>query len=497
MNLFAATVLLCCACSDGSNDGGPAKGGELKLTPQVLTLSNDASTQHVTVEATADWGVTSEAESWCKVSPSGGIAGTSTIRVTIAENKTGDVRETNLVFRMGTEPVSLPVRQNYLVEAVEISDPAFRTYLLTTYDTDKDGVLSTREAAAVTRIEAHGLGIKAMPELNEWFKQITYLDCSDNALTTLDVSELTQLVHLDCSGNRLTTLDIRNQQSLESFDATGNPDLNTIYVWTGFTAPAGFSKPDGATYVEPDIPTPAGYRLVWQDEFNDGGTAMPSMNRWWYETGDGGWGNNELQDYVTGKYGSEQLAVISNGTLKIIAKKIDSKVRSVRMNSIDSWTYGYFEARLKLASGKGTWPAFWMMPKNFRAWPADGEIDIMEEVGYNPNYVSSSIHCTAYNHGIGTQKTNEILIPTAQSEFHTYACEWTEDFLKFYFDGKLHFTFANDKKGNKDTWPFDAPFYLKLNLAWGGNWGGAQGVDESCLPATYEIDYVRVFKKLE
>ncbi|MDE6711925.1 MAG: glycoside hydrolase family 16 protein, partial [Alistipes sp.] len=156
-----------------------------------------------------------------------------------------------------------------------------------------------------------------------------------------------------------------------------------------------------------------------------------------------------------------------------------------------------FEARLKLCTGKGTWPAFWMMPKNFTSWPGDGEIDIMEEVGYNPNYVSSSIHCNAYNHPNNTQKTHEFLLATAQTEFHTYAVEWTADCLRFIFDGTEHFRFANDGKGDKNTWPFYAPFYLKLNLAWGGNWGGAQGIDEGCLPATYEVDYVRVFKKNE
>jgi beta-glucanase (GH16 family) len=165
------------------------------------------------------------------------------------------------------------------------------------------------------------------------------------------------------------------------------------------------------------------------------------------------------------------------------------------MNTARSWTYGYFEARLKLPVGKGTWPAFWMMPKNFTAWPDDGEIDIMEEVGYRPNYVSSSIHCKAYNHSIGTQKTAEKYIATAQAEFHVYAVEWTQDYIFGYIDGVRYFTFTNDKKDIYDSWPFYKPFYLKLNLAWGGNWGGAQGVDPTFLPATYEIDYVRVFQK--
>lgn len=496
--LLAASALLAGACS-GSDDPAPAQGGELTFSPAALSLSDEASVQLVTVEAASDWGVSSEGSSWCRVSPSGGIAGTSEIRITVDENKTGEARTANLVFRIpGCDNKLLPVTQNYKVEAVAIADPAFRAYLLENFDTDGDGVLSTKEAAAVTRIEASGRGIRSMAELNSVFPQLTYLDCSGNELTQLDLSRLTQLVHLDCSDNRLTELDIQGLPGLATFDATGNPDLGDIYVWTGFTPGTGFSKPESAVYVEPEIATPAGYRLVWAEEFNASGESLPDASKWWYETGDGGWGNHELQDYVAGgQYQGEKLALVSNGTLKIVAKKIDGKVRSVRMNTSKGWTYGYFEARLKLCTGKGTWPAFWMMPKNFTAWPGDGEIDIMEEVGYNPNRVSSSIHCNAYNHTKGTQKTNEIFLGTAQTEFHTYAVEWTAEYLRFIFDGEEHFRFANDGKGDYDTWPFFNPFYLKLNLAWGGDWGGAQGIDESCLPATYEVDYVRVFQKIE
>lgn len=244
---------------------------------------------------------------------------------------------------------------------------------------------------------------------------------------------------------------------------------------------------------------PEGYTLMWQDEFNafrlDGGKpAMPDRTQWYYETGGHGWGNNEIQNYVAGVHGKDTCAVVSDGTLKIIAKRKGDEVISARLNTQKNWTYGYFEARLKLPQGKGTWPAFWMLPKDFKHWPADGEIDIMEEVGYRPNWTSSAIHCTAYNHSIGTQKTGEQYIATAESEFHVYALEWTADYIKCFVDGTLHFIFENEKKG-VDTWPFDKPFNLKLNLAWGGNWGGAEGVDESKLPAVYEIDYVRVYQK--
>ncbi|MDH6306354.1 beta-glucanase (GH16 family) [Parabacteroides sp. PF5-5] len=256
----------------------------------------------------------------------------------------------------------------------------------------------------------------------------------------------------------------------------------------------------GQEIKEPTAYVPEGYTLVWQDEFNDspldnGRAAMPDQERWYYETGAHGWGNNELQNYIAGIDGADTCAFISDGTLKIVAKKRNDEVLSIRMNTTKEWKYGYFEAALKLPAGKGTWPAFWMLPKDIIDWPLDGEIDIMEEVGYRPNWASSAVHCMAYNHTIGTQKTGEQLIPTAQTAFHVYALEWTEDYIKGYVDGKCHFTFENDKQGYKDTWPFDVPFYLKLNLAWGGNWGGAEGVDESALPATYEIDYVRVYQK--
>ncbi|MCL2073732.1 MAG: family 16 glycosylhydrolase [Marinilabiliaceae bacterium] len=247
---------------------------------------------------------------------------------------------------------------------------------------------------------------------------------------------------------------------------------------------------------------PPGYSLIWQDEFNEprlsnGKPTLPKNSHWWFETGHGkdGWGNNEIQYYVSGFSGVDTCAQIYGGTLKIIAQKVGNQVFSIRMNSDESWKYGYFEARIKVPTGKGTWPAFWMLPKNFVTWPDDGEIDIMEAVGFAPNNVHCSIHCKAYNHINNTEKTASKAVPTAQTDFHIYAVEWTEDYIYGFVDGVRYFTFLNDKKGNKDTWPFNEPFYLKLNLAWGGNWGGAQGIDETALPATYEIDYVRVYQK--
>lgn len=258
---------------------------------------------------------------------------------------------------------------------------------------------------------------------------------------------------------------------------------------------------------ELNIEVPDGYRLMWNDEFN--GDGVDPLN-WEFENWAPGYVNNELQRYVPGgEKGGVKTAFVENGALNIVARVLGTEVISARMNSSTgegkrAWTYGWFEARILLPSGKGTWPAFWMMPVNqnydknspsYNPWPDCGEIDIMEEVGYHPDYTSSSIHCKAYNHGIGTQKTKEVLTPGAEGSFHVYALEWTPDYIQTYVDGNKLLYFANDHQNNKATWPFNTAFYLTLNLAWGGAWGGAMGVDPSVLPATMQIDYVRVFQK--
>lgn len=133
---------------------------------------------------------------------------------------------------------------------------------------------------------------------------------------------------------------------------------------------------------------------------------------------------------------------------------------------------------------------------NTNPWPQCGEIDIMEEVGADPNQVSSSLHTQNYNHTKGTQKTHAMNCPGAEEEFHVYALEWTEDFINTYVDGKLQLSATKSSMGaDHDSWPFHYAFYPILNLAWGGDWGGYKGVDDSALPVTMQIDYLRVFQK--
>ena len=240
---------------------------------------------------------------------------------------------------------------------------------------------------------------------------------------------------------------------------------------------------------------PEGYSLVWHDEFDTGSELNP--NDWVHEVQNSGWVNHELQNYVNHKTPEGKLVTeVRNGHLRITALKEGGKVYSGRVYAKRNtgWKYGYIEASIKLPKGKGTWPAFWMMPVNFRSWPADGEIDIMEEVGYHPNYVSSSLHANAHVHSNGTQVTHEMLCEGAEGEFHTYAIQWTAQNITTWVDGKLQLSYDNRGLG-RDDWPYDDPFYIIFNLAWGGDWGGAQGVDESALPVTMEVDYVRVFQK--
>lgn len=261
-------------------------------------------------------------------------------------------------------------------------------------------------------------------------------------------------------------------------------------------------------FSEEDIPVtpgemviPEGYKLVWNDEFDDGPTLDPS--HWTHEVQGSGWVNNELQNYVNHQTSSGQVVTeVKDGSLHIHCFKEGGKIYSGRVYAHvnKGWQYGWFEARINLPKGKGTWPAFWMMPVgndwSTNPWPMCGEIDIMEEVGCVPNEVSSSIHTQDYNHTKNTQKTHAMTISNAEGEYHVYALEWTEDSITTYVDGNLQLRVLKANLGSgHNQWPFHYAFYPILNLAWGGSWGGMKGVDESALPVTMSVDYIRVFQK--
>ena len=245
--------------------------------------------------------------------------------------------------------------------------------------------------------------------------------------------------------------------------------------------------------VEPDsLRGPAGYHLVWHDEF--GGTSLSSD--WTIEKWDAGRVNNEKQAYPgTESYKGQKLIDVKGGYLSIIARNINNRYYSGRIygKRNTGWKYGYIAARIRVPAGKGTWPAFWMMPVAGGTWPATGEIDIMEHVGFNPDVVHSTIHCTKYNNGGTAVETASRNIGNATSAFHIYAVEWTAEYMKFYIDNQLLLTYNNE--GTVSAWPFNNEFYVILNLAWGGDWGGQQGTDDNALPAAMDVDYVRVYQK--
>ena len=242
------------------------------------------------------------------------------------------------------------------------------------------------------------------------------------------------------------------------------------------------------------------YELVWSDEFEYRG--LPDSSKWTYDVGDGcpdicGWGNNELQYYTGNRLKN---ARVKNGNLIIEAHKEAYENReytSARLltRDRDAWKYGRFEIRAKLPSGRGTWPAIWMLPEEwaYGGWPESGEIDIMEHVGYEPDRVYATVHTEAFNHVQGTQDTDTLRIPDAEQQFHVYAMEWTPQSIRWSVDGQHYSTFENRNATYKE-WPFDRPFHLILNIAVGGNWGGSQGVDDRIWPQQFVIDYVRVYQ---
>ena len=245
---------------------------------------------------------------------------------------------------------------------------------------------------------------------------------------------------------------------------------------------------------DPDYTVPGG--LIWSDEFN---SSSVNKSNWTFEigTGDWGWGNDELQYYTDGDN-----VEITDGKLVITARKEnDNKERgsytSTRMVTMNKqeFTYGRIEIRAKLPSGTGVWPAIWMLGSNLGqvGWPACGEIDIMEYVGYQPDIVHSTVHTTAGSGGNGSGSS--MSLPTAEEAFHIYGLLWTEESLTFYVDSpdNVVHVYAPASK-NDANWPFNKPHFFILNLAVGGTWGGVQGIDNSIFPQSMEVDYVRVYE---
>ncbi|HUI94047.1 MAG TPA: glycoside hydrolase family 16 protein [Chitinivibrionales bacterium] len=237
-----------------------------------------------------------------------------------------------------------------------------------------------------------------------------------------------------------------------------------------------------------------GWKLVWADSF-DTYSGLPDSTKWSYQVGAGGWGNNEAEYYTANR---PENCRVENGTLIIEARQDfwqNNEYTSARIRTMNKgdWLYGRFEVRAKLPYGGGTWPAIWMMPTDnaYGGWPQSGEIDIMEHVGNDPSVIHFSAHSLTYNWRAGTAKTDTTRADDFATAFHVYAMEWTPDTIRGYLDTLCYFTYVNEHSG-WESWPFDRRFYFILNIALGGDWGGA--IDNNIFPQQMVIDYVKVYQ---
>ncbi len=447
---LALLALLCSSCSsdNGGNEGGGASNITVSLSPETISTSALGGTYTIDVTTNAkEWTAYSSDASTVAVTPSGTTSQTGTIKAVVTKNTTSSSRTATVTFKSGTFRKEITVTQTapLSVDQTSISKPA--------------------EATSVD-LTVSGPDNLALVTTDDWITAHIY------------GKTLTIMLEENTGGERKGIVTLMSGDEIVEISVTQ------------------FASDD-------EVDTPEGYELVWRDEFNSG-TSLGSD--WTHEKQAAGWVNNELQTYSSGTHDGINITEIKDGHLNINCfKATDGKIYSGRVYAKvnQGWKYGYFETRIKLPSGKGTWPAFWMMPVNNdwtnNPWPMCGEIDIMEEVGVVPNEVSSSIHTQDYNHTKNTQKTHAMTISNAEGEYHVYALEWTEDAITTYVDGKVQLSVKKSDIGSShNQWPFHYEFYPILNLAFGGSWGGMNGVDYSILDnggITMEVDYIRVFQK--
>ena len=438
--LWSLFALSACGGSDDSD--GVSTPSEITITVLPETINSPATGGSYTIDVTTtglEWGAYPDSE-WIKTAVTGSNTSKGSVSVTISANNGTTQRTGAIMIQSGIGRKSINIVQDAPLQVSKT-----QVYTSSKGETVEIEVTSSSEWTAIA---------------------------SDSWITTSKSGSILSIITAANDASQSRTGKVMVQTNVESKEITVTQE----------------------SAEDRDITAPEGYHLVWHDEFNEGSTLNTD---WTHEVKNSGWVNHELQNYRNGTVDGKRVTELIDGRLHINCfKGSDGKIYSGRVYAKvkQGWTYGYIEASIKLPKGKGTWPAFWMMPVNFRSWPADGEIDIMEEVGYHPDYVSSSLHANAHVHSNGTQVTHEMYCKGAEGEFHKYAIEWTHENITTYVDGKLQLSYNNRNLG-RDDWPYDDPFYVILNLAWGGDWGGAQGVDESALPATMEIDYVRVFQK--
>jgi len=318
------------------------------------------------------------------------------------------------------------------------------------------------------------------PNSNAEFKNYPYDNYSETwTLSMVDGEETLTFSNIGfhgyyVGGDHLYTILFRSNSEL-SISTIGDDGLKWFGILTTDEVPDRTDLPPNSIYSS----------LVWSDEFDVDGA--PDPLNWGYDLGNHGWGNNELQNYTN----NLENASVEDGVLKITARKNGNGYTSARLKSqgLRSFKYGRIEVRAKLPSSQGTWPAIWMLGSNFTdvGWPNCGEMDIMEQTGWDKNKVLGTFHwqdsaSDSYRHA-----GQDTIASTSTTEFHLYSLEWTPEVIYVLYDNESYVTFPNSS-----NLPFNADFFIILNIAIGGNLGGE--VDPVFTHDTMEIDYVRVYQ---
>lgn len=270
---------------------------------------------------------------------------------------------------------------------------------------------------------------------------------------------------------------------------------------TAFFSVIATSCGSSQTKVTPPPPPPS-YQLTWSDEFTSTNGSLPDSSKWVMETGGAGWGNNELETYTN----RTQNAHVQDGNLMIIAAKetytgsdgITRQYTSARLKTAGLFDqkYGRFEARIQIPQGQGMWPAFWMLGNNVgtAGWPDCGEIDIMENIGKEPDKAHGSMHGPGYSGANGLSGMFTLPSGKFADGYHLFAVEWEPSVVRFYVDSNLYETRTPADLPSGTTWVFDHPFFLLLNVAVGGDWPGSPD-NTTVFPQNMLVDYVRVYSK--
>jgi beta-glucanase (GH16 family) len=329
---------------------------------------------------------------------------------------------------------------------------------------------------------------------------LIWASCSkkDSAPASIPPSNLTinTVISTDSSGNVTFTATADHAVYFE-FDFGDNVKQQYVsgtlvhkYLFSGsYDVKVTAVGSDGqAIYKATNVTIAVSLKLFWSDEFDKDGSPDPA--NWGFDlgTGSGGWGNNELEYYTN----RQTNAIVSNGMLKIFAQKESyngSSYTSARMLSYNlfSFQYGKIEVRAKLPARTGTWPAIWMLGNNLSSvgWPACGEIDIMEQSGSQKSTIYGTMHYPSEvgQYGDGSTTT----IADASTAFHTYTAFWTPNYIRLSVDSTDYYSLVN-----YNGLPFNQPFFIILNVAMGGNFGGA--VDPSFTTDSMVVDYVRIYR---